>query len=107
MELPADGRQRGGDDGLVEGGQKHRQHQAHQDGADFAWRQRRPWRDRRRVADSDDLSRHPRLAAGEGFGQCLLVGRATAVPFELVHLMRNFNRVNAAQAAAESLMQVI
>ena len=99
MELPADGRQRGGDDGLVEGGQKHRQHQAHQDGADFAWRQRRPWRDRRRVADSDDLSRHPRLVAGESFGQCLSVGRA--VPFELVHLMRNFmmrnfNWVNAA-----------
>ena len=40
-ELPADGRQRGRHDGLVERGQKHRQHQAHQDGADFARRQRR------------------------------------------------------------------
>ena len=56
-ELPADGRQRGGDDGLVQRGQKHRQHQAHQDGADLALGQRRLWRDRRRVTDIDDLGR--------------------------------------------------
>ena len=35
VELAADGRQRGRDDGLVERGQEHRQHQAHQDGADL------------------------------------------------------------------------
>ncbi len=58
LELPADGRQRGGDDGLVERGQKHRQHQADQDGANFA---------------------------RDGLGQYLLVGRLTALPFELVH----------------------
>ena len=40
VKLAADGRQCGRDDGLVEGGQKHRQHQADQDGADFAPRQR-------------------------------------------------------------------
>ena len=61
LELPADGRQRGRDDGLVERGQEHRQHQAHQDGADFAWRQRRRGRDRRRIADIDDLA--PAIAA--------------------------------------------
>jgi hypothetical protein len=85
VELAADGRQRGGDDGLVEGGQKHRQHQAHQDGADFALGQRRLGRDRRCVADLDDLGRHVRQIAGDGIGQCFLVSRFTAVPFELVH----------------------
>ena len=49
------------------------------------WRQRRAWRDRRRVADIDDLGRQFRQLAGDGFGQCLLVGRVTALPFELVH----------------------
>ena len=34
-KVPADGRQRGGDDGLVERAEEHRQHDAEHDGADF------------------------------------------------------------------------
>ena len=84
-ELPADRRQRGRHDGLVERGQEHRQQQAHQDGADLAWGQRRLGRDRRRIADFEYLCRDFRQFAGDGFGQRLLVGRVTALPFELVH----------------------
>ncbi|OIQ70904.1 hypothetical protein GALL_474820 [mine drainage metagenome] len=87
-ELPTDGRQRRGDDGLVEGGQKHRQHQAHQDGPDFTRRQRRAWLNRRGVADVDDLRTHIRELARDCFGQCLLISRLTALPFELVHVER-------------------
>ena len=54
VELAADGRQRGCDDGLVERGQEHRQHQADQDGADLVLAQRRRRRNRRRIADVDD-----------------------------------------------------
>ena len=39
-EGAADGRQRGRDNGLVERAQKHRQHDAEHDGADFRMRQR-------------------------------------------------------------------
>jgi len=85
LELPADGRQRRGDDGLVECGQKHGQHQADQDGADFALSKRRLWGERRRVAEINDLSRHFRQVALDGFGQRLLVSRLTALPFKLVH----------------------
>ncbi|MGY3648292.1 hypothetical protein ACVWWR_006053 [Bradyrhizobium sp. LM3.2] len=35
VELASDGRKRGGDDGLIERSQKHRQHQADDDGADL------------------------------------------------------------------------
>ena len=35
-EIAPDGRQRGGDDGLVERGQEHRQHETEHDGADLA-----------------------------------------------------------------------
>src|SRR5438067_10724459 len=83
VELPADRRQRGRDNGLVESGQEHRQHQAHQDRADFAWRQRRSWQVRRRVTDVDDLSRCRRQIACGRSRQYLLAGRA--VPFEFVH----------------------
>ena len=38
--MAADGRQRGGDDGLVERAEKHRQHDAEHDGADFRMRER-------------------------------------------------------------------
>ena len=34
---------------------------------------------------SIDLARNPRQLARDRFGQCLLVGRSTALPFELVH----------------------
>jgi len=86
LELPANGRQRRGDDGLVKCGQKHRQHQAHQDGADFAWSQRRLWGERRRIAEFDDLSGYFRQVAFDDFGQRLLVSRSTALPFKLVHI---------------------
>jgi len=66
-------------------GQEHRQHQAHQDGADFARGQRRPWHDGRRFAEVDDLAGHLRQIAGDGVRQRLLLGRLTALPFELVH----------------------
>ena len=85
LELAADGRQRGRDDGLVQRRQKHRQHQAHQDGTDFARRERDPRRNRRRVADLDDLARYPRQLARDVLGQDLLVGRSRALPFKLVH----------------------
>ena len=39
--MPADGRQRGGDDGLVERAEEHRQHDAEDDGADLGMRQPR------------------------------------------------------------------
>ena len=39
-EMHADGRQRGGDDGLVERAEEHRQHDADDDGADLGVRQR-------------------------------------------------------------------
>ena len=42
-------------------------------------------RDRRRIADIDDLARQLRQIVHDGFGQCLLVSRLPAVPFELVH----------------------
>ena len=38
--MPADGRQRGGDDGLVERAQEHRQHDAEHDRAHFRMRER-------------------------------------------------------------------
>jgi hypothetical protein len=44
-----------------------------------------------------------RQRAGHGFGQSLLVGRATAVPFELVHGLRIFDRLARPEAARESL----
>src|SRR5437763_14693505 len=80
VELPTDRRQRGRDDGLVEGDQEHRQHQAHQDGADYAPRERRSWQGRGRGTDVDDLNRILRRIAGGRFRQYLLAGRA--VPFE-------------------------
>ena len=40
-EMPADGRQRGGDDGLVERGEERRQHQAEEDGAHLGVADRR------------------------------------------------------------------
>jgi len=48
-------------------------------------RKRRPWGERRRVAEFDDRSRHFRQVALNGFGQRLLVSRLTALPFILVH----------------------
>ena len=45
-EMPADGRQRGGDDGLVERAEEHRQHDAEHDGPDFGMRERRQFRRR-------------------------------------------------------------
>jgi hypothetical protein len=54
-------------------------------GSAVAMGQRRLWRDRRRIADIEDLARNFRQIAGVGFGQCLLVSRVTAWPFELVH----------------------
>ena len=39
--MPADGGQRGGDDGLVERAEEHRQHDADDDGADFRMAERR------------------------------------------------------------------
>ena len=38
--MPADGRQGGGDDGLVECAQKHRQHDAEHDGPNLGMRER-------------------------------------------------------------------
>ena len=85
VELAADGRQRCRDDGLVECRQKHGQQQAHQDGADFAWGQRHLRRDRRRIAEFDDLSRQRPGIARSGRRQCLLLSRVIALPFEFVH----------------------
>jgi hypothetical protein len=60
--------------------------QAHQDGADLARRQRR---DRRRIAEFDDLGRHTPDLGGDVVRQCLDVGRRTALPFVFVHLTLN------------------
>ncbi len=83
-ELPADGRQRGGDDGLVERRQEHGQQQAHQDGADFGGGQRR-LHDSRRVAGFDYFCEDPRqflrdfvrqeLIRRDFLGQYLIIGR--------------------------------
>ena len=85
VELPADGWERGGDDGLVKRGQEHRQHQADQDGADFVRGQRRARRDRRRVRDRDHLGRDFRKLGVDLFGQAMGSGRETAPPFVFVH----------------------
>jgi len=90
------------------GGQKHRQHQADQDGADLILGQRRRRRDRRRVADIHDLGRDVREFAGNFVGQCIVVGRLTALPFELGHLRRNIFYVfswRPKAAELESLLQ--
>ena len=56
-EMTADGRQRGGDNGLVERAEEHRQHNAEHDGPDFRMRERRQLRRRLRL-------RRPRLGSG-------------------------------------------
>ncbi len=86
VELPADGRQGGRHDGLVERRQKHRQHQADDDGADFILGERRRRGERRRIADVDDLGREVGNLFGDRVGRIVLVGRSTALPFEIVHL---------------------
>ena len=101
VELAADGRQGGGDDGLVERRQKHRQHQADDDGADFILVQRRGRRERRRIADVDDLGRKVRNLFGDRVGQIVLVGRSTALPFEISH--RNNVNLCARGTRGESL----
>ena len=60
-EMPADGRQRGGDDGLVERAEEHRQHDAEHDGADFRMREPRAFRARvsRRAISMTVLSARP------------------------------------------------
>jgi hypothetical protein len=60
--------------------------------------ERRLWSDRRRIAEIDDLARKLRQIAGDGFGQCLSVGRA--LPFVLVHLLLIF--VGARREAARN-----
>ncbi len=85
MELAADGRQRGRDNGLVERGQEHRHHQAHQDGAGLGRRQRRARRKRRRIVDREHLGRKFREFGLDLFGQSLGIGRKTALPLVLVH----------------------
>jgi hypothetical protein len=77
------------DDGLVERGQEHREQQAHQDGADLVRAQRRRWRDRRRVADINDLGRDVREFAANIVWQCRLIGGLMALPLVLVHVGRN------------------
>ncbi|WGR96282.1 hypothetical protein MTX20_23010 [Bradyrhizobium sp. ISRA435] len=94
MKLAADSRQRGGDDGLVERRKKHRQHQADHDGADFVVIERGRRRDGRGLAEFNHLARKTRQLYGNVVGQCLLVGRKTALPFILVHL----GRISAARA---------
>ena len=64
-EMPADGRQRGGDDGLVERAEEHRQHDAEHDGPDFRMRERGQFRRR--------LGFH-RSRLGFRFGGCHGVG---------------------------------
>ena len=85
LELPADGRQRGRDNGLVERGQEHRHHQAHQDGAGLGLRQRRARRKQGRIVDREHLSRKLREFGLDRLSQSLGIGRETALPFVLVH----------------------
>ena len=89
VELAADGRQRRRHDGLVERGQEHRQQQAHQDGANLVGAQRRRRRNRRRIADIDDLGRDARQLAADIVRQCRLVGRLAVLPLVLVHVRCN------------------
>ncbi|MHC2463792.1 hypothetical protein ACVIHD_002804 [Bradyrhizobium embrapense] len=85
VKLAPDRRQRGRDDGLVERGQEHRQHQADHDGADFVRIERCRGRQRRRAVQFDHLAREVRQLCGNVVRQRLLVGRKTALPFILVH----------------------
>jgi hypothetical protein len=74
---------------MVECGQEHREQQAHQDGANLVRAQRRRRRDRRRIADIDDLGRNVRELAANIVWQCCLIGGLTALPLVLVHVGRN------------------
>jgi hypothetical protein len=104
--LPANGWQGCRDDGLVKCGQKHRQHQACQDSADFARGQGRAWRDRRRIADIGNIGGH-RRRLGRNFGQWLLVGRSAALPFKLVHTERYLEaRLNRLEKGRRNLQPI-
>ena len=105
MELAPDGRQRGGDDGLVERGQEHRQHQAEDDGPDLVLRQRDRRRKGRSVTDADDLARKAGQFLGEVVGQCLDVGRLAALPCELVHFGRVRSSLLRRKAAKDSFYE--
>jgi hypothetical protein len=78
-------RQRGGNNRLVERRQEHGQHQAEQDGMDFAWAQRRPRRDRRGVAEFDDLGGDASEIPRRRLRQRFFLSRGTALAVEMVH----------------------
>jgi len=100
------GRQRGGDDGLVERGPETIvSKQAHQDGADFALRQAAPWGPAAGASPSfDDLGRYIAGLARDGFGQSLVDRPVDGWAVRICSCGRVFNFVQARQEATpESL----